>query len=243
MARVSLPSPLPADRRGLHHGRPYELWLPASPPPWPAMVILHGAGSCKENHGDFARACRSSGWAAHRLRPARTRRIGGRDVPGRRRRRGRDGASARVSRWRRSLPGLRPGFEHGRLHGDSRRRDQPGPQRRDRDLPRRRGAPAPRTAHRESSRCGSMPIALDAWLGEHDLRSAVEALGSKPLLLLHAGRRRGDSQRLVAGALRAQGRAAQADHPARRSPSIAPARPGAAGGIAAVAGKGVRAWG
>ena len=28
--------------------------------------------------------------------------------------------------------------------------------------------------------------ALDAWLGEHDLRAAVEALGSKPLLLLHA---------------------------------------------------------
>jgi fermentation-respiration switch protein FrsA (DUF1100 family) len=33
--------------------------------------------------------------------------------------------------------------------------------------------------------------ALDAWLGEHDLRAAVEALGSKPLLLIHA---RGDEE-------------------------------------------------
>ena len=28
------------------------------------MVILHGAGSRKENHGDFGRACAASGWAA-----------------------------------------------------------------------------------------------------------------------------------------------------------------------------------
>ena len=29
--------------------------------------------------------------------------------------------------------------------------------------------------------------ALDAWLGEHDLRDAVGLIGSKPLILLHAG--------------------------------------------------------
>ena len=28
------------------------------------MVIVHGAGSRKENHGDFGRACAASGWAA-----------------------------------------------------------------------------------------------------------------------------------------------------------------------------------
>lgn len=28
------------------------------------MVILHGAGSAKENHADFARMCAASGWAA-----------------------------------------------------------------------------------------------------------------------------------------------------------------------------------
>src|SRR5947208_15124945 len=53
----------PADI-GDHEGRPYLLWLPDSPPPWPAMVIIHGAGSRKENHGDFGRACAASGWAA-----------------------------------------------------------------------------------------------------------------------------------------------------------------------------------
>jgi pimeloyl-ACP methyl ester carboxylesterase len=31
---------------------------------WPGMVILHGAGSRKENHGDFGRACAAAGWAA-----------------------------------------------------------------------------------------------------------------------------------------------------------------------------------
>ena len=28
------------------------------------MLILHGAGSCKENHADFARLCAASGWVA-----------------------------------------------------------------------------------------------------------------------------------------------------------------------------------
>src|SRR5215212_10162790 len=49
---------------GVHEGRPYMLWLPHSKAPWPGMVILHGAGSRKENHGEFGRACAASGWAA-----------------------------------------------------------------------------------------------------------------------------------------------------------------------------------
>src|SRR5436189_241762 len=49
---------------GVQDGRPYLLWLPEVAPPWPGMVILHGAGSRKENHGDFGRACAASGWAA-----------------------------------------------------------------------------------------------------------------------------------------------------------------------------------
>src|SRR3954465_900558 len=49
---------------GARDGRPYMLWLPAQPPPWRGMLILHGAGSRKENHGDFGRACAASGWAA-----------------------------------------------------------------------------------------------------------------------------------------------------------------------------------
>src|SRR5215216_3257339 len=53
----------PADM-GVHEGRPYILWQPSSPPPWRGMLILHGAGSRKENHGDFGRACAASGWTA-----------------------------------------------------------------------------------------------------------------------------------------------------------------------------------
>jgi pimeloyl-ACP methyl ester carboxylesterase len=34
------------------------------PPPWPGIVIVHGAGSRKENHADFARLATAAGWAA-----------------------------------------------------------------------------------------------------------------------------------------------------------------------------------
>src|SRR3990172_9036902 len=61
---MRLPSPRAAARRGVHENRPYELWLPETPPPWPGVVVLHGAGSRKENHGDFARAATGYGWAA-----------------------------------------------------------------------------------------------------------------------------------------------------------------------------------
>ena len=63
MSRVSRVLSGP-NEQGVHEGRPYTLWLPQSGPPWPAMVIIHGAGSRKENHGDFARACAASGWTA-----------------------------------------------------------------------------------------------------------------------------------------------------------------------------------
>ena len=63
-SRRSLPGPQPPTETGVHDARPYWLWLPGSDPPWPAMVILHGAGSRKENHGDFGRACAATGWAA-----------------------------------------------------------------------------------------------------------------------------------------------------------------------------------
>lgn len=50
---------------GLHEGLAYSLWLPgAVPSPRGGVAILHGAGSCKENHHDFARACLAVGLAA-----------------------------------------------------------------------------------------------------------------------------------------------------------------------------------
>jgi alpha-beta hydrolase superfamily lysophospholipase len=52
------------NREGHHSGLAYALWLPDEPPPWPGVVIVHGAGSRKENHADFARLATAGGWAA-----------------------------------------------------------------------------------------------------------------------------------------------------------------------------------
>jgi len=64
------------DREDVLDGLAYALWLPdstgaagrpgrpAREPPWPGVVVLHGAGSSKENHADFARLAAASGWAA-----------------------------------------------------------------------------------------------------------------------------------------------------------------------------------
>src|SRR5215213_4320655 len=60
-------------REGRHNGLAYALWLPQNQrrsqktrpsQPWPAIVVVHGAGSRKENHADFARLATASGWAA-----------------------------------------------------------------------------------------------------------------------------------------------------------------------------------
>ena len=48
---------------GRHRGLAYALWMPAETPAG-AVVILHGAGSCKESHFDFGRAARDMGLAA-----------------------------------------------------------------------------------------------------------------------------------------------------------------------------------
>lgn len=46
-------------------GLAYTLWLPVRPRADRAgIVILHGAGSCKENHHDYARVARAAGFAA-----------------------------------------------------------------------------------------------------------------------------------------------------------------------------------
>jgi pimeloyl-ACP methyl ester carboxylesterase len=48
---------------GMHEGLSFALFVPASEPVG-TVVVLHGAGSCKESHFDFARACRADGLAA-----------------------------------------------------------------------------------------------------------------------------------------------------------------------------------
>ena len=66
------------DREDRHDGLAYALWLPdrmgavdtrgeasrpVPEPPWPGIVVLHGAGSRKENHADFRRLAAANGWA------------------------------------------------------------------------------------------------------------------------------------------------------------------------------------
>src|SRR3954469_1655572 len=63
MSRRRLPTPAPPAERGVHDGLAYTLWLPERPP-WGGLVVIHGAGSCKENHHDMARAARAAGMAA-----------------------------------------------------------------------------------------------------------------------------------------------------------------------------------
>jgi alpha-beta hydrolase superfamily lysophospholipase len=49
---------------GTHDGLSYALYLPEGEPPRAGVVILHGAGSAKESHFDFARTARDLGLAA-----------------------------------------------------------------------------------------------------------------------------------------------------------------------------------
>jgi uncharacterized protein len=53
----------PPDEQGVHAGLAYALFAPDGPAAG-GVVILHGAGSQKESHYDFARACRAAGLAA-----------------------------------------------------------------------------------------------------------------------------------------------------------------------------------
>ena len=61
--RTELPLPDPPAEVAERDGLAYALFLPEGEPRG-GVVILHGAGSCKESHFDFARACRAAGLAA-----------------------------------------------------------------------------------------------------------------------------------------------------------------------------------
>ncbi len=57
--------PLQPQELGRQDGLSYSLWVPdAEHPPAGGVAILHGAGSCKESHHDFARASVGAGLAA-----------------------------------------------------------------------------------------------------------------------------------------------------------------------------------
>ena len=188
-----MPAPRAPTRMDVHEGRPYWLWLPDSPPPWPGMVIVHGAGSRKENHGDFGRASAAAGWAAlaydqrghgdstDEMTPAAlgdvvtmARFLAGFEGVDRGRMCVRGSSmggfmaihAAATSEAIAGVVAICPAGESDLLRGLRDRADE--------------------------MRAGPRAIvALEAWLGEHDLRDAVELVGAKPLLLIHA---RGDER-------------------------------------------------
>jgi hypothetical protein len=152
------------------------------------MVIVHGAGSQKENHGDFGRACAAAGWAA--LAYDQRGHGASEDEMG-------PEALADVGRMARFL-GSREGVDAERvcvrgssmggfvaIHGAATSGSingviaicPAGEQHLLRGL---------RSGDLEMRAGPEARSALEAWLGEHDLREAVELLGSTPLLLIHA---------------------------------------------------------
>ena len=56
--------PRTPDHHGCQDGLAYAIWLPDTPAPFPGVLVVHGAGSRKENHADFARLAAANGWAA-----------------------------------------------------------------------------------------------------------------------------------------------------------------------------------
>lgn len=182
---MRLRTPDAPDDRGDHEGREYWLWTPETPPPWPGMVILHGAGSSKESHADFGRACAANGWAAvsydqrghgsgdDLMTPAALADVG--------RMAAMLGSLDGVDRERVCVRGSSLG---GYLAIHSAATDA-----------HVAGAiaicPASEEGLRRGLRDGSLAMradaeALDAWFGEHDLREAVGEIAPKPLILLHA---------------------------------------------------------
>lgn len=182
---IQLPTPSAADRQGTHDGRPYEAWIPSSPPPWPAMLILHGAGSQKENHSDFARACAASGWvgltydqrghgeATDLMSPAAIGDVGRMasmlaDLDG-------------VDQSRICVRGSSMGG-YMAIHGAASSEAIAGVI----------GiCPADEETLLRGLRRGELEMeadvaAMQAWLEEHDILEAVERLGERPLILLHA---------------------------------------------------------
>lgn len=62
--RMRTVTPVLPTETGTEDGLAYSLWMPDSAQIRGGIVILHGAGSCKESHHDFARFVRAAGFAA-----------------------------------------------------------------------------------------------------------------------------------------------------------------------------------
>jgi pimeloyl-ACP methyl ester carboxylesterase len=181
------PPPRGPDREGRRNGLAYTLWLPeAVAPPWAGIVVLHGAGSRKENHADFARLAAAGGWAALSFDARGHGASEGEMSP-----RALDDVLA-MARVLAATEGVDPsriavrGSSMGgffAIHAAA-------------IAPEIAGVIAICPASEEQLRRGlrrdelemrvSDRAALDAWLSELDLRDAVQRLDGKPIFLLHA---------------------------------------------------------
>jgi fermentation-respiration switch protein FrsA (DUF1100 family) len=152
------------------------------------MVILHGAGSRKEKHGNFARMCAASGWAAisydQRGHGESADEMGPAAL----------GDVAKMARFLASHDRVDPdricvrGSSMGgfwAIHAAATSTALAGAiaicPAGEQHLRRMLAAKTLGFRVSESSR-----DALSAWLGEHDLREAAELMGPKPLIILHA---------------------------------------------------------
>jgi fermentation-respiration switch protein FrsA (DUF1100 family) len=187
---MDLPSSMTPADRGSHGGLAYELWTPETEPPWPAILIVHGSGSRKENHADFARLANSLGWAALAYDQRGHGESGGEMAPAA------VTDAAAMARFVETFDGI--DRRHVCIRGSS-----------------LGGFIAIHAAAVSNALSGVMAIcppserillnglrkgklemradndALEPWLEEHDLREAVGLIGARPLVLLHA---RGDDQ-------------------------------------------------
>jgi len=179
-----------ADHRGREQGLAYEVWLPAGDPPWPGVVILHGAGSRKENHGDFARLAANSGWAALVYDQRGHGESEGEMTPAA------FGDAGRMAR----LLAAENGVDSNRIVARGSSMGGCVAIHAAATSGAVAGAiaicPAPERVLLQGLRKGDFDMradasALEPWLEEHDLRDAVELIGAKPLVLLHA---QGDEQ-------------------------------------------------
>jgi uncharacterized protein len=187
---VDLPSSILPDKSGTHEGLAWDLWKPETEPPWPAIVVLHGAGSRKENHADYARLATSLGWVALAYDQRGHGESAGEFSPAA------VNDAVAMSRFLETFDGV----ERRRvcIRGSS-----------------LGGFIAIHAAAVSKSLSGTIAIcppgeqmllrglrdgrlemradtdALEPWLEEHDLRDAIELVGKRPLVLLHA---RGDDQ-------------------------------------------------
>lgn len=188
MLRRTLPSPDAPSERGEHEGRPYWLWLPKTEPPWPGMAILHGAGSRKENHGDFARMCAAGGWAVISYDQRGHGQAQDEMVPAAL------GDVAKMARFLAADERVDParicvrGSSMGgfwAIHAAATSQAIAGaiaicPAGEEHLLRMLAAGEAEFRMSEDSQR------SLTAWLEEHDLREAAELMDSKPLIVLHA---------------------------------------------------------